>query len=138
MRVAQRQGGMALMCSIYEMPRNAIISRMSNKTLKPSPLFVLACLLAARPFVFSHTQPAADSKPPTSAAPQSASVSHSPYHSSRFSKKAGEYYSMVWGVDSLSVKWTESGEVIRFSYRVLDAQKAKALNDKKNEPALFD
>ena len=36
------------------------------------------------------------------------------------------------------MKWTESGEVIRFSYRVLDADKAKALNDKKNEPSLID
>jgi hypothetical protein len=44
----------------------------------------------------------------------------------------------MWGVDSLSVKWTESGEVIRFAYRVLDAEKAKALNDKKAEPALID
>ena len=45
---------------------------------------------------------------------------------------------MVWGVDLLSVKWTESGEVIRFSYRVLDAQKASILNDKKAEPVLLD
>jgi hypothetical protein len=45
---------------------------------------------------------------------------------------------MVWGVDSLDVKWTESGEVIRFSYRVLDPEKAKVLNDKKNEPSLID
>jgi len=36
------------------------------------------------------------------------------------------------------VKWTESGEVIRFTYRVLDADKAKTLNDKKVEPALID
>lgn len=42
---------------------------------------------------------------------------------------------MVWGIDSLDVKWTESGEVIRFSYRVLDPEKAKVLNDKKNEPS---
>jgi len=45
---------------------------------------------------------------------------------------------MIWGVDSLDVKWTESGEVIRFSYRVLDPEKAKILNDKKNEPSLID
>ena len=45
---------------------------------------------------------------------------------------------MVWGIDSLDVKWTESGEVIRFSYRVLDPVKAKVLNDKKNEPSLID
>jgi hypothetical protein len=48
------------------------------------------------------------------------------------------YYDFIWGVDSLSVKWTESGEVIRFSYRVLDAEKASALNDKKSEPSLID
>jgi hypothetical protein len=45
---------------------------------------------------------------------------------------------MVWGVDSLVVKWGESGEVIRFSYRVLDADKAKVLNDKKFEPSRID
>lgn len=28
--------------------------------------------------------------------------------------------------------------MIRFTYRVLDAEKAKALNDKKNEPSLID
>lgn len=45
---------------------------------------------------------------------------------------------MVWGVDSLTVKSAESGEIIRFSYRVLDPAKAKVLNDKKNEPSLID
>jgi hypothetical protein len=45
---------------------------------------------------------------------------------------------MVWGVDSLDVKWTESGEVIRFSYRVLDPVKAAALNEKTSEPSLID
>ena len=48
------------------------------------------------------------------------------------------YYGAIWGVDSLGVKLTESGEVIRFTYRVLDADKAKALNDKKVEPSLID
>ncbi len=54
------------------------------------------------------------------------------------SKKAREYYALIWGVDSLSVRSVESGEIIRFSYRVLDAKKAIALNDKKNEPSLID
>ena len=38
----------------------------------------------------------------------------------------------------LSVKWTESGEIIRFAYRVLDGDRAQALNDKKSEPSLID
>ena len=61
-----------------------------------------------------------------------------PYKPERFAGRAGKYYRLVWGVDELSVKWAESGEVIRFSYRVLDASKAKALNDKANQPLLND
>ena len=53
------------------------------------------------------------------------------YHPNRVSKRAGEYYGMIWGVDSLSVKAVESGALIRFTYRVLDPEKAKILNDKK-------
>jgi hypothetical protein len=60
------------------------------------------------------------------------------YQPNRFSKRASVYYGLVWGVDSLGVKAVESGEIIRFSYRVLDAGKAKALNDKKAEPSLID
>jgi len=48
------------------------------------------------------------------------------------------YYQGVWGVDSLQVRYTESGEMIRFSYRVVDPDKAAALNDKKAEPSLID
>lgn len=68
----------------------------------------------------------------------STNAAPSRYRPNRVPKRALEYYSMVWGVDSLDVKWTESGEVIRFSYRVLDPEKAKVLNEKRNEPSLID
>jgi hypothetical protein len=78
----------------------------------------------------SNAQPAAAAtKPP--AAPLH-------YHPDRFAGRAGKYYELVWGVDSMSVKYTESGEVIRFSYRVIDPKKASTLNDKKFEPSLVD
>ena len=48
------------------------------------------------------------------------------------------YYWGVWGVDELRVKTAESGELIRFNYRVVDPEKAAALNDKKAEPELID
>jgi hypothetical protein len=48
------------------------------------------------------------------------------------------YYEGVWGVSELHVKVAESGEMIRFNYRVLDPVKAAPLNDKKAEPELFD
>jgi hypothetical protein len=54
-----------------------------------------------------------------------------------FSTRREMYYSSVWGVDSLGVKAVESGEIIRFTYRILDANLAKTLNDKKLDPALI-
>ena len=53
-------------------------------------------------------------------------------------RQAQMYYEGAWGVDSLKVKYTESGEIIRFSYRVVDPAKAAPLNDKKVEPVLYD
>jgi len=48
------------------------------------------------------------------------------------------YYEGVWGVGELRVKVAESGELIRFNYRVLDPEKAAALNDKKAKPEMDD
>lgn len=56
----------------------------------------------------------------------------------RFSRHAAEHYRAVWGIDALSVKVTESGETIRFAWRVVDPGRAGALSDKKSEPALED
>lgn len=60
------------------------------------------------------------------------------YLPNRFGGRAGVFYKTVWGVDSLRVKLVESGEIIRFAWRVLDADRAKVLNDKKVEPSLID
>ena len=54
------------------------------------------------------------------------------------SRRAQMYYEGYWGVDELKVKYTESGEIIRFSWRVRDPLKAAPLNDKKVEPSLID
>jgi hypothetical protein len=60
------------------------------------------------------------------------------YLPDRFAGRAGRYYRILWGVDSLSVKTVESGEIIRFAWRVLDADKARPLNEKASEPSLID
>jgi hypothetical protein len=83
------------------------------------------------------TQPVAPS--PKNAGQATASASSGPRrYRPTVPRRAIQYYSMVWGVDSLDVKWTESGEIIRFSHRVLDPEKAKILIEKKNEPSLID
>jgi len=88
----------------------------------------------------SATPPPPNAGAPAAGAPTAAPAAKSPvrYRPDRFAGRAGTYYRLVWGVDSLSVKWAESGEVIRFNYRILDPDKAKALQDKKSEPSLID
>ncbi len=47
-------------------------------------------------------------------------------------------YQALGGVDNLKVQETASGALLRFSYRVVDANRARALNDKKSTPYLID
>lgn len=94
-------------------------------------VMLLAGVLASSIFV-------SIASPQTAAPPAKSAAAPVHYHPDRFAGRAGKYYELIWGVDLLSVKYAESGEVIRFSYRVLDPEKAKILNDKKFEPALID
>jgi hypothetical protein len=82
----------------------------------------------------------AQAAPTQSAAPAAkpSQLSHSArYRPNPFAGRAGRYYALFWGIDSPSVKAVESGELIRFTYRVLDPEKAKAINDKKNDAFLI-
>jgi hypothetical protein len=75
---------------------------------------------------------------PSVVSPAAQGAGPSRYQPSRFSRRATLRYELVWGVDALTVKYAESGEVIRFSYRVLDVDKAKPLHEKALEPVLID
>jgi hypothetical protein len=55
----------------------------------------------------------------------------------KLTEKAKKYYVAAWGVDRLKVSYTSSGNLIRFSYRVADPERAKLLADKKTTPYLF-
>jgi len=54
----------------------------------------------------------------------------------RIAKREAAYYEAVWGIADPNIKAVESGVILRFSYRVLDPQKAKPLDDKKLNPVL--
>jgi hypothetical protein len=101
---------------------------------------VVAALIAAVLVLSTARAQVAATDPKSGAAAKPPAAKGSPEHYApdRFAGRAGTYYRLVWGVDSMAVKWTESGEVIRFSYRVVDADKARVLNDKKSEPSLVD
>jgi len=54
-----------------------------------------------------------------------------------YAGRAGRFYALFWGIETPSVKAVEAGELIRFTYHVLDAEKAKQINDKKNDAFLI-
>ncbi len=87
--------------------------------------------------VLAASVPARGAEPGRAPAPAAARA-RTTYRPDRFAGRAGKYYQLVWGIDSLTVKLAESGEVVRFSYRVLDPRRAGALNDRRNEPSLVD
>jgi hypothetical protein len=107
--------------------------------LVPVLLSSLPVCIAQAPSASAPDKPTATPAAPVSAATKAptATVPYR-YRPQPVPKRARDYYAFIWGVDSLSVKAVESGEIIRFTYRVLDANKAKVLNDKKNEPSLVD
>jgi hypothetical protein len=110
---------------------------MLKKSNKGRLFIVPAMVLAFSALPFSVVAQTTQATP-NPATPTAPATPRSRYKPSRFSKRAEEYYGLVWGVDSLAVKLAESGEVVKFTYRVLDADKAKVLNEKKNEPSLID
>jgi hypothetical protein len=106
---------------------------INRNVLSVTKLILLAGVLASSVRVSSvGAQSAAPAvQPAVTEAP-------SRFHQNRAPRRATIYYDLVWGLDSLSVKTVESGEIIRFTYHVIDANKAKALNDKKAVPVLID
>ncbi|MBV9343862.1 MAG: hypothetical protein JOZ03_02620 [Gammaproteobacteria bacterium] len=87
--------------------------------------------------VLAQSTPSARAKAPspTQAKPAAAV---DPYRPNRFAGRAGQFYKYVWGIDSLNVRLMESGELVRFTYRVVDPDRASLLNDKNLAPSLID
>jgi hypothetical protein len=54
------------------------------------------------------------------------------------SQHAQRYYAARYGVDSLQIHSVSSGASLEFRYRVLNAQKAATLNDKRAAPYMID
>jgi hypothetical protein len=116
-----------------------VLKLSGNKSIENKSRLFLAVLASSIILSTSVAQSVQVSKKQTAPAAQPA-PSKTPHKRPPYAMPQGalDYYANVWGVDSLSVKFAESGEIIRFSYRVLDPVKAKALNNKRNEPALID
>lgn len=111
--------------------------RFNRASPAHAALFALLLALAAAPAPAALAA-AAPRTTKQGTAPKKPAGERVRYLPNRFAGKAGRYYRLVWGVDSLNVKLMEQGELVRFTWRVLDPKKAMVLNDKRLEPALID
>src|SRR5258708_16808898 len=96
---------------------------IDRKVILKTTSMLLAGVLASSILVLP-----AGAQSPAPAAKPSVAAAATRYRPDRFAGRAGKYYGLIWGVDSLSVKWTESAEIIRFAYQVLDPDKPKPPN----------
>jgi hypothetical protein len=78
---------------------------------------------------------------PPRAEPQSAPSTGrghpSPYRPMKGSDRSREFYRATWGIDRLRVSYTMSGNLIRFSFRVVEPKLAHPLGDHEATPQLY-
>jgi hypothetical protein len=99
---------------------------------------VLAGVVLVSPAAAQSTVPSQSSPPQSTPMAAKPATDLTPYRNQppRIAKRAAAIFESVWGIEAPSVKAVESGVMIRFSYRVLDAEKAMPLADKKVDPLL--
>jgi hypothetical protein len=101
---------------------------------------VLGCLLAGillSGVLVRAAGPQQESVPPATESSVASPSAAPSIHNTVSSGREALMLRRRWGIDDLHVRSTASGTVIRFSYRVVDADKARVLNDKKAKPYLL-
>ena len=101
-----------------------------NSHIKTKTILLAGLLACGNPVSPVGAQSATPAAKPAAAS--------TPYRNqpNRIANREAAYYEAVWGIEAPSVKAVESGVILRFSYRVVDPEKAKPLNDKKLNPLL--
>jgi hypothetical protein len=107
-------------------------------SLRAGKGMVLVTLLTSAMVALSAQDQSNTPAPKPASTAMSALTSTAGHDLPELPRRAQMYYQGVWGVDSLRVKTAESGELVRFTWRVLDPTKAQSLNDKKIQPVLID
>jgi len=82
---------------------------IEHKQFSQTKLVLLAGVLAG-----GISVSAMGAEPASPAAKPATAAARTRYKPDRFAGRAGMYYQGVWGIDSLSVRLVESGEVVRF------------------------
>jgi hypothetical protein len=94
----------------------------------------LACVSVYAVLLATQASAAPSTASPTTTAQHR--VHHSPYLAAQHLGSADVNYAVQWGVDSMQVHQTNGGNLIRFSYRVVDTKKATVLVDRAATPLM--
>ncbi len=102
---------------------------------RTAALLLCAGIFAAQPAPsIAQAQDAATSAAPAASAAVRRS---SPYRPATMPASARNVYAVTTGVTDLKVRRTNTGHLIRFSYKVTNAEQAKALADRQAKPVLI-
>jgi hypothetical protein len=102
-----------------------------------APFAELAAGLLPAAFAAAGSAEATPADAPPTNAPAAEPSWKSAYAGAR-SQRGEMYIARRFGVDQLQVRSISSGSSLEFRYRVLDAQKAAPLTDKRSKPVLID
>jgi hypothetical protein len=111
---------------------------MLQRSVIASPSMLIAGLFAgliAASGAWAQTPQSQGTGPASTGKP---AVAGTPFRNQppRISNREAAIFESVWGIEAPSVKAVESGIILRFTYRVLDPEKARTLTDKKFSPVL--
>jgi hypothetical protein len=100
----------------------------------PAGLAGMLCVAA----VLAGTVPAEATRQEKPPAKDAMAPRQSPHHPRGVPPSATMFYQTAWGIDKLLVRRTASGSLVRFSYRVTDAERARPLGEREATPHLID
>jgi hypothetical protein len=89
-------------------------------------------------FVLAAASAQNENKPNQPGPAPAKSCAEAPASAANWHAMNATYYKRKWGVDVVGIRLVSSGSMLRFSYRVIDPQKAQPLNDKRWNPYLID
>jgi hypothetical protein len=121
--------------------KNAITRTVIGKMISVTRCMALAGFVFCAVFALPAPAQNVPEKEAVKASPSAAKTitrKSSPYHPVSVTPSAKTYYQSVWGVDNFLVRLTASGNLIRFSYRVVNPARAEVLSDDRVTPHLID
>ncbi len=135
MRGGIANGGVALLVGALLFAAGAVASEPEEQEAA-APLAPTAESAPVRPR-YGLTMPTSPPRAAAQSTPSTGRGHPSPYRPMKGSERSRDFYRATWGIDRLRVSYTMSGNLIRFSFRVVEPKLAHPLGDHEATPQLY-